>query len=189
MAAGETTAAVPETVRVERPRNREHGDWATNVAMQAAKAAGVPPRDLATVLARRLGEVPGVKSVEVAGPGFLNIVLDAASAGEPGPHDRRASARPTATACWPRASGWTSSSSRPTRPARCTSAASGGRPWATRWPASCRRRGRRSPASTTSTTTGRRSTASRARCWPAPAARRRPRTATAARTSPRSPRR
>ncbi|WP_460445440.1 arginine--tRNA ligase [Angustibacter aerolatus] len=82
VAAGETTAAVPETVRVERPRNREHGDWATNVAMQLAKAAGVPPRDLATVLARRLGEVPGVKSVEVAGPGFLNIVLDAASAGE-----------------------------------------------------------------------------------------------------------
>jgi arginyl-tRNA synthetase len=73
---------VPAEVRVERPRQREHGDWSTNVALQLAKAAGRPPREVAAILAERLGEVPGVKSVDVAGPGFLNIVLDAAAAGE-----------------------------------------------------------------------------------------------------------
>jgi arginyl-tRNA synthetase len=80
--AGELAVAVPDTVTVERPRNREHGDWSTNVALQLAKPAGLPPRQVASVLAARLTEVPGVKSVDVAGPGFLNVVLDAASAGE-----------------------------------------------------------------------------------------------------------
>ena len=67
--------------RVERPRNREHGDWSTNVAMQLAKRAGTRPRDLAELLASRLEALDGVASAEVAGPGFLNIRLDAASAG------------------------------------------------------------------------------------------------------------
>ncbi len=80
--AGDLQVAVPDEIRVERPKQREHGDWATNVALQLAKAAGRPPREIATLLASRLGEVPGVKSVDVAGPGFLNIVLDAAAAGE-----------------------------------------------------------------------------------------------------------
>jgi arginyl-tRNA synthetase len=79
---GDLTAAVPAEVRVERPRSREHGDWSTTVALQRAKAAGVPPRDLAQLVAQRLVERPGIKSVDVAGPGFLNIVLDAAAAGE-----------------------------------------------------------------------------------------------------------
>jgi arginyl-tRNA synthetase len=82
VAAGDVTVEVPDEVRVERPRSREHGDWATNVALQLAKKAGVPPRQLAEQLAGRLAEVPGVKSVDVAGPGFLNVVLDAAAAGE-----------------------------------------------------------------------------------------------------------
>ena len=73
--------AVPATVPVERPRSREHGDWATNIAMQLAKKAGLPPRDLATTLAARLLELDGVSDVQVAGPGFLNISLDAAAAG------------------------------------------------------------------------------------------------------------
>ena len=80
--AGELHADVPDEVRVERPRSREHGDWATNVALQLAKRAGVPPRQLADLLASRLSQVDGVKSVDVAGPGFLNVVLDAAAAGE-----------------------------------------------------------------------------------------------------------
>ena len=67
--------------RVERPRNREHGDWSTNVAMQLAKRAGTGPRDLAELLVSRLEALDGVASAEVAGPGFLNIRLDAASAG------------------------------------------------------------------------------------------------------------
>ena len=68
--------------RVERPRNRDHGDWSTNVAMQLAKKAGAKPRDLAELLVPRLEALDGVASVEVAGPGFLNFRLSAASAGE-----------------------------------------------------------------------------------------------------------
>ena len=82
VAAGELTVDVPDEIRVERPKQREHGDWSTNVALQLAKQAGRPPREVATVIAARLGEVPGVKSVGVAGPGFLNVSLDAAAAGE-----------------------------------------------------------------------------------------------------------
>ena len=74
-------AEIPEP-RVERPRNRDHGDWSTNVAMQLAKKAGTKPRDLAELLVPRLEALDGVASVEVADPGFLNIRLDAASAGE-----------------------------------------------------------------------------------------------------------
>jgi len=74
-------AEIPDP-RVERPRNRDHGDWSTNVAMQLAKKAGTKPRDLAEFLVPRLEALDGVASVEVAGPGFLNIRLDAASAGE-----------------------------------------------------------------------------------------------------------
>ena len=75
------TSEIPDP-RVERPRNRDHGDWSTNVAMQLAKKAGTKPRDLAELLVPRLEALDGVASVEVAGPGFLNIRLDAASAGE-----------------------------------------------------------------------------------------------------------
>ncbi|WP_159812995.1 arginine--tRNA ligase [Actinomyces sp. zg328] len=78
-------ALAPEDIglpKVERPRNRDHGDWATNVAMQLAKRAGTSPRVLAELLAPRIEALDGVASAEVAGPGFLNIRLDAASAGE-----------------------------------------------------------------------------------------------------------
>jgi len=73
---------LPDTVHVERPRQREHGDWATNVALQLAKKAGMNPRAFAEELTRRLAEVPGIAKVDIAGPGFLNITLDAAAAGE-----------------------------------------------------------------------------------------------------------
>jgi arginyl-tRNA synthetase len=72
---------VPATVVVERPKVREHGDYATNVALKLAKKAGLPPRDLAGLLAERLGAVDGVASVEVAGPGFLNIRVAAGAQG------------------------------------------------------------------------------------------------------------
>lgn len=85
-ASAEGSLALPASEipdpRVERPRNRDHGDWSTNVAMQLAKKAGTKPRDLAELLVPRLEALDGVASVEVAGPGFLNIRLDAASAGE-----------------------------------------------------------------------------------------------------------
>ncbi|MDO5728127.1 MAG: arginine--tRNA ligase [Actinomycetaceae bacterium] len=73
---------IPHSVSVERPRNREHGDWATNVAMQLAKKASTNPRALATIIADRLRSESGIGAVDVAGPGFINITLDTASAGE-----------------------------------------------------------------------------------------------------------
>lgn len=82
VAAGEVDVAVPDDIRVERPKLREHGDWSTNVALQLAKAARRPPREVAGVIAARLREVPGIARVDIAGPGFLNVVLDAAAAGE-----------------------------------------------------------------------------------------------------------
>jgi len=82
VAAGELAVDVPDEVRVERPRNREHGDWSTNISLQLAKGADMPPREVATHLATRLGAVEGIKAVDVAGPGFLNITVEAASAGE-----------------------------------------------------------------------------------------------------------
>jgi arginyl-tRNA synthetase len=75
-------SVLPATTSVERPRNPEHGDYASSLALQVGKKAGIAPRDLAAALAERLGRAPGVKSVEVAGPGFLNVRLDAAAAGE-----------------------------------------------------------------------------------------------------------
>lgn len=73
---------VPNEVKVERPRSREHGDWATNIAMQIAKKAGMNPRALAEILAQNLIENDGIAKAEVAGPGFLNITLEAGAAGE-----------------------------------------------------------------------------------------------------------
>ena len=73
---------IPDPVRVERPRNRDNGDWSTNAAMQLAKRAGTAPRDLAALIADALSEAEGVESVEVAGPGFINIRLAASSAGQ-----------------------------------------------------------------------------------------------------------
>jgi arginyl-tRNA synthetase len=72
---------VPATVTVERPRQKGHGDYATNVALQLGKQAGRPPRDLATLVAARLAAAEGVAGVEVAGPGFLNITVAAGAQG------------------------------------------------------------------------------------------------------------
>jgi len=78
---GLDVSALPATTTVERPRNPEHGDYASTIALQLGKKVGVPPRELAAALAEELGRQPGVKSVEIAGPGFLNLRLDAAAAG------------------------------------------------------------------------------------------------------------
>jgi arginyl-tRNA synthetase len=80
--AGELSVEAPETVLVERPKNRDHGDYATNVALQLAKPAGRPPREVAEVVASRLREASGIQSVDIAGPGFLNITLAADAQGE-----------------------------------------------------------------------------------------------------------
>ncbi len=61
----------------ERPRDVAHGDWATNVALQSAKAAGMPPRQVAEAIAKRMAGHPDIDAVEIAGPGFINIRLSA----------------------------------------------------------------------------------------------------------------
>ncbi|MGO5373985.1 arginine--tRNA ligase [Bifidobacterium thermophilum] len=86
VAAGEagslTEDLIPpvEKFAVMRPKDRSHGDWASNAAMQLAKKAGMKPRDLAQLFAARLQSADGIAAVEVAGPGFINITLDSASA-------------------------------------------------------------------------------------------------------------
>ncbi|WP_371177073.1 arginine--tRNA ligase [Buchananella felis] len=74
--------ALIQEVKVERPRSREHGDWATNAALQLAKKAGMNPRELAELLANELRAVEGIEAVEIAGPGFLNVRLSSGAAGE-----------------------------------------------------------------------------------------------------------
>jgi arginyl-tRNA synthetase len=79
--AGVFAAPVPAEVVLERPRNPEHGDYASNVALRLSKPAGLPPRQVADALAAQLRTVEGVDRVEVAGPGFLNITLASGSLG------------------------------------------------------------------------------------------------------------
>ncbi|MFY9232512.1 MAG: arginine--tRNA ligase [Candidatus Nanopelagicales bacterium] len=82
MAAGSVPALDLPEVRIERPKSREHGDYATNVALALAKSAGMPPREIGSLLAERLASADGVASAEVAGPGFVNIRLDSAVQGQ-----------------------------------------------------------------------------------------------------------
>ena len=81
---GDSGVQIPsaEEVVVERPKSREHGDYATNAALALAKTVGRNPRELAAELAAALASSPGISSVEVAGPGFVNIMLEAAAQGE-----------------------------------------------------------------------------------------------------------
>ena len=79
---GLDTSAVPETVTVERPRNSEHGDYATNVALQVAKKVGLNPRELGQLLVDALGNHPAIASAEVAGPGFINLRLASDAQGQ-----------------------------------------------------------------------------------------------------------
>jgi arginyl-tRNA synthetase len=69
-------------VALERPKNRDHGDWATSIALKVAKRVDRNPRDVAQDLHSALSAIAGIKSIDIAGPGFLNITLDAAAAGE-----------------------------------------------------------------------------------------------------------
>ena len=78
---GLDTAALPAAVTVERPRNPEHGDYATNLALQVAKKVGVNPRDLADWLAAALAGADGIASADVAGPGFVNLRIEASAQG------------------------------------------------------------------------------------------------------------
>ena len=82
VSAGTLSIDVPAEVHIERPKSREHGDYATNIALALAKQAGVAPRVIAEQLAVELAKTDGIASAEVAGPGFINITLDTAAQGE-----------------------------------------------------------------------------------------------------------
>jgi len=73
---------VDADVALERPKNRDHGDWATSIALKVAKRVDRNPRDVAQDLHSALSAIAGIKTIDIAGPGFLNITLDAAAAGE-----------------------------------------------------------------------------------------------------------
>ena len=63
-------------VELERPSDERHGDYATNVALKLAGSLRQPPRDVASELAGRAADLPGIAAVDVAGPGFLNLTVD-----------------------------------------------------------------------------------------------------------------
>jgi arginyl-tRNA synthetase len=75
------TDALPAEIDVERPRNPEHGGYATSVALRSAKKLGVSPRELAGWLAEALSCKDGIATAEVAGPGFVNVRLAADAQG------------------------------------------------------------------------------------------------------------
>ena len=74
--------SAPEAIILERPKNRDHGDYATSIALQIAKAAGKNPREIAGILQEAIASIAGVTKVDIAGPGFINITLDRASQAE-----------------------------------------------------------------------------------------------------------
>lgn len=79
-ANGADIAVTTAQLAPERPKNREHGDWASNAAMQFAKRLGMNPRQLAEQIVAQLRQVAGIASAEIAGPGFINITLETAAA-------------------------------------------------------------------------------------------------------------
>lgn len=80
--AAAAAALTMNDIALERPRSRDHGDWATSVALKTAKTVGMPPRQFADELVPSIRRIEGVAAVDVAGPGFLNIRLEAGAAGE-----------------------------------------------------------------------------------------------------------
>jgi arginyl-tRNA synthetase len=73
---------LPRELKVERPKNPEHGDYATNVAMQLGKRAGMNPRQFAELLAAKLQNDDAITAVEIAGPGFINLRVAADAQGK-----------------------------------------------------------------------------------------------------------
>ncbi len=82
IARGDLAGTAPEAITLERPKNRDHGDYATSIALQLSKAAGKNPREVATLLQGEIAALPGVSKVDIAGPGFINITLDRADQAE-----------------------------------------------------------------------------------------------------------
>ena len=82
ISAGELSGQEPESISLDRPKNRDHGDYATSIALQLAKAANKNPREVALIICEHLVGVDGISKVEIAGPGFINITLNRANQAE-----------------------------------------------------------------------------------------------------------
>ena len=80
--AGSLSGQIPASIKLERPKDRDHGDYATSIALQLAKPAGKNPRDVAQIICGLLTGTKGISKVDIAGPGFINITLDRANQAE-----------------------------------------------------------------------------------------------------------
>ena len=80
--AGSLSGQIPATIKLERPKDRDHGDYATSIALQLAKPAGKNPRDVAQIICDLLTGTEGISKVDIAGPGFINITLNRANQAE-----------------------------------------------------------------------------------------------------------
>ncbi|CAB4711502.1 unannotated protein [freshwater metagenome] len=80
--AGSLSGQIPATIKLERPKERDHGDYATSIALQLAKPAGKSPRDIAQIICDQLAGTDGISKLDIAGPGFINITLNRANQAE-----------------------------------------------------------------------------------------------------------
>ena len=80
--AGSLSGQIPASIKLERPKDRDHGDYATSIALQLAKPAGKNPRDVAQIICDLLTGTEGISKVDIAGPGFINITLNRADQAE-----------------------------------------------------------------------------------------------------------
>ncbi len=79
---GEAAANLaPDRVPLERPKNREHGDYASSIALSLAKSEGKSPRDVAKIITDALEGHSAIAKLEIAGPGFINFTLNKSSQG------------------------------------------------------------------------------------------------------------
>ena len=80
--AGTLEGQIPAAIKLERPKDRDHGDYATSIALQLAKPAGKNPREVAQIICDQLAGTEGISKVDIAGPGFINITLNRANQAE-----------------------------------------------------------------------------------------------------------
>jgi arginyl-tRNA synthetase len=73
------SGTIPDSIKLERPKDRSHGDYATSIALQIAKPMGRNPREVAQIIADQLTGIENISKVEIAGPGFINLTLNRAS--------------------------------------------------------------------------------------------------------------
>jgi arginyl-tRNA synthetase len=72
---------IPTSLTLERPKNRDHGDYATSIALALSKPSGIAPRKIAEIIVAGLQVRKDIAALEIAGPGFVNITLDKSSQG------------------------------------------------------------------------------------------------------------